>query len=175
LVEFSQRDNVRGADSVIAFTIRGEYENSNSVELTLALVVGPEGLVRLSPALGPGPVKNRVLLTTGIELSPWATFPISRVMTARSSRTATKEVELCFNRRVKYGRLVLKASRKTKTEFDIEEENQRVWGKSLGYALPMRKTEVPQLGQTPLMAGFPFLSVTFWGFFISMLVLHFTQ
>ncbi len=42
-------------------------------------------------------------------------------------------------------------------------------------ALPMRKTEVPQLGHTPLMAGFPFLSVTFWGSFISTLVLHFTQ
>ncbi len=39
----------------------------------------------------------------------------------------------------------------------------------------MRKTEVPQLGQTPLTAGFPFLSVTGWGFFISTLVLHFTQ
>jgi hypothetical protein len=25
------------------------------------------------------------------------------------------------------------------------------------------------------MAGLPFLSVTFWGFLISMLVLHFTQ
>src|SRR2546425_5001526 len=39
----------------------------------------------------------------------------------------------------------------------------------------MRKTEVPQLGQTPLTAGLPFLSVTFCGFLISMLVLHFTQ
>lgn len=44
-----------------------------------------------------------------------------------------------------------------------------------GYAFPMRKTEVPQLGQTPLTAGLPFLSVTFCGFLISMLVLHFTQ
>jgi len=43
------------------------------------------------------------------------------------------------------------------------------------YALPMRKTEVPQFGQTPLMAGLPFLSVTFWGFLISMFALHFTQ
>jgi len=39
----------------------------------------------------------------------------------------------------------------------------------------MRKTEVPQLGQTPLTAGLPFLSVTFCGSLISMLVLHFTQ
>ncbi len=43
------------------------------------------------------------------------------------------------------------------------------------YALPIRKTEVPQFGQTPLMAGLPFLSVTFWGFLISMFALHFTQ
>ena len=43
------------------------------------------------------------------------------------------------------------------------------------YAFPMRKTEVPQLGQTPLTAGLPFLSVTFCGSLISMLVLHFTQ
>ncbi len=42
-------------------------------------------------------------------------------------------------------------------------------------ALPMRKTDVPQLGQTPLIAGFPFLSVTGWGFFISTFILHFTQ
>jgi hypothetical protein len=45
----------------------------------------------------------------------------------------------------------------------------------VGYALPMRKTEVPQLGHTPLTAGLPFLSVTFVGFLISILVLHFTQ
>ena len=43
------------------------------------------------------------------------------------------------------------------------------------YAFPMRKTEVPQFGQTPLTAGLPFLSVTFCGSLISMLVLHFTQ
>jgi len=43
------------------------------------------------------------------------------------------------------------------------------------YAFPMRKTEVPQLGQTPLTAGLPFLSVTFCGSLISILVLHFTQ
>jgi len=45
----------------------------------------------------------------------------------------------------------------------------------VGYALPMRNTEVPQFGQTPFMAGLPFLSVTFWGFLISMFALHFTQ
>jgi hypothetical protein len=28
-------------------------------------------------------------------------------------------------------------------------------------ALPIRNTDVPQLGHTPLMAAFPFLSVTF--------------
>ncbi len=39
----------------------------------------------------------------------------------------------------------------------------------------MRNTDVPQLGQTPLIAGLPFLSVTFWGFLISTLVLHLTQ
>ena len=39
----------------------------------------------------------------------------------------------------------------------------------------MRKTEVPQLGQVPLTAAFPFLSVTFCGFFISMFALHLTQ
>ena len=44
-----------------------------------------------------------------------------------------------------------------------------------GYALPMRKTLVPQLGQTPLTAGLPFLSVTFVGFLISICALHFTQ
>jgi hypothetical protein len=43
------------------------------------------------------------------------------------------------------------------------------------YPFPMRKTEVPQLGHTPLTAAFPFLSVTFWGFFISMFALHLTQ
>ncbi len=43
------------------------------------------------------------------------------------------------------------------------------------YALPMRKTEVPQFGQTPFTAGLPFLSVTFWGSLISMFALHFTQ
>jgi len=45
----------------------------------------------------------------------------------------------------------------------------------VSYALPMRNTEVPQFGQTPLMAGLPFLSVTFWGFLISIFALHFTQ
>jgi hypothetical protein len=39
----------------------------------------------------------------------------------------------------------------------------------------MRKTEVPQLGHVPLTAAFPFLSVTFWGFLISMFALHLTQ
>jgi hypothetical protein len=39
----------------------------------------------------------------------------------------------------------------------------------------MRKTEVPQLGHTPLTAAFPFLSVTFVGFLISMFALHLTQ
>jgi hypothetical protein len=39
----------------------------------------------------------------------------------------------------------------------------------------MRKTDVPQLGHTPLTAAFPFLSVTFVGFLISMLALHLTQ
>jgi hypothetical protein len=43
------------------------------------------------------------------------------------------------------------------------------------YPLPIRKTEVPQLGHVPLTAAFPFLSVTFCGFFISMLALHLTQ
>jgi len=45
----------------------------------------------------------------------------------------------------------------------------------VSYALPMRNTEVPQFGQMPFMAGLPFLSVTFWGFLISMFALHFTQ
>jgi hypothetical protein len=44
-----------------------------------------------------------------------------------------------------------------------------------GYPFPIRKTEVPQLGHTPLTAAFPFLSVTFVGFFISMFALHLTQ
>ncbi len=41
--------------------------------------------------------------------------------------------------------------------------------------MPIRKTEVPQLGHVPLTAAFPFLSVTFCGFFISMFALHLTQ
>ncbi len=51
-------------------------------------------------------------------------------------------------------------------------ESSKGWS---DYAFPMRKTEVPQLGQTPFTAGLPFLSVTFCGFLISILVLHFTQ
>ena len=39
----------------------------------------------------------------------------------------------------------------------------------------MRKTEVPHTGQIPLIAALPFLSVTFCGFLISRLALHFTQ
>ena len=39
----------------------------------------------------------------------------------------------------------------------------------------MRKTLVPQLGQTPETAGFPFLSVTGVGFLISTFILHLTQ
>ena len=57
----------------------------------------------------------------------------------------------------------------------IREEMGEVARAKSGYAFPMRKTEVPQFGQTPLTAGLPFLSVTFCGSLISMLVLHFTQ
>ena len=39
----------------------------------------------------------------------------------------------------------------------------------------MRKTLVPQFGQTPEIAGFPFLSVTGSGFLISTFILHLTQ
>jgi hypothetical protein len=43
------------------------------------------------------------------------------------------------------------------------------------YALPILNIPVPQFGQTPLTAGFPFLRVTFFGFFISRFFLHLTQ
>lgn len=55
-------------------------------------------------------------------------------------------------------------------------EFEREGGMKAGYyARPMRKTLVPQFGQTPETAGLPFLSVTFMGFLISTLVLHLTQ
>jgi len=34
---------------------------------------------------------------------------------------------------------------------------------------------VPHLGQVPFNAGLPFFSLTFFGFFISLFFLHFTQ
>ena len=39
----------------------------------------------------------------------------------------------------------------------------------------MRDILVPQLGQVPRVAGRPFFSVIFSGFFISLLVRHFMQ
>ena len=39
----------------------------------------------------------------------------------------------------------------------------------------MRKTFVPQVGQTPWVAGLPFFMVMPWGFEISFLDLHLTQ
>ena len=44
-----------------------------------------------------------------------------------------------------------------------------------GYAFSILKTLVPHLGQTPVVAGLLFLRVTFLGFLISTLPLHFTQ
>jgi hypothetical protein len=43
------------------------------------------------------------------------------------------------------------------------------------YPLPMRKSLVPQTGQTPWVAGRLFFRVTAFGFLISLLVLHFMQ
>jgi len=40
---------------------------------------------------------------------------------------------------------------------------------------PIRKTLVPHFEQVPFTAGRPFFSVVFWGSFISLLDLHFTQ
>jgi len=39
----------------------------------------------------------------------------------------------------------------------------------------MALTVVPQTEHWPFKAGLPFFMVTFWPFFISVLVLHFTQ
>lgn len=41
--------------------------------------------------------------------------------------------------------------------------------------LPILKTFVPQFGHVPFVAGFPFFSFVFTGFFISIDFLHFTQ
>ena len=40
-------------------------------------------------------------------------------------------------------------------------------------AFPILNTAVPQVGQMPLVAGFPFLNVTCWGSLTSTLLLHF--
>jgi hypothetical protein len=49
------------------------------------------------------------------------------------------------------------------------------WRQSTDQDLPMRNTFVPHFGHTPRVAGLPFFSVTFWGFFISTLDLHLKQ
>jgi len=40
---------------------------------------------------------------------------------------------------------------------------------------PMRKSFVPQTGQMPCTAAFPFFMVMFCGVFISLFALHLTQ
>ena len=45
----------------------------------------------------------------------------------------------------------------------------------LAYALPILNIVVPQVGQEPLVAGFPFFIVTALASFISFLALHLTQ
>jgi hypothetical protein len=45
----------------------------------------------------------------------------------------------------------------------------------LSYALPIRNTFVPHVGQVPCVAGLPFLNVTDVGLLISRFVLHLTQ
>ena len=46
---------------------------------------------------------------------------------------------------------------------------------SVNYALPIRKTLVPHVGQVPDVAGLPFFRVTCCGSLISRDALHFTQ
>jgi hypothetical protein len=101
LVELSHSESVIGGVIVTAPTIKGAYANCNSVAVRFDFVASPEGREGVRPAPGPKPepVRNSVRSITGIELSPWATFPTPRVMTAKRRRTAAKEVELCFNRR----------------------------------------------------------------------------
>jgi hypothetical protein len=41
--------------------------------------------------------------------------------------------------------------------------------------LPILNIFVPQVGHTPWVAGLPFFMVMLFGFFISLLVRHFTQ
>ena len=110
----------------------------------------------------------------GVEVAPLAWYvgaTATNAMTRRSTKPRGALLTIVSLRNSLFG---LKGS--TKAEFSRKLENWVPWVRErLAYAFPMRKTEVPQLGQTPLTAGFPFLSVTFCGFLISMLVLHFTQ
>src|SRR5712692_5691624 len=101
LVELSHSESVIGGLMVTAPTIKGAYTNCNSVAVRFAFVASPDGREGVRPAPGPKPepVRNSVRSITGIELSPWATFPTPSVMTAKSRTAATKEVGLCFNRR----------------------------------------------------------------------------
>jgi len=45
----------------------------------------------------------------------------------------------------------------------------------MDYPFPILYIFVLQVGQVPFIAGLPFFMVTDFGFFISLLVLHFTQ
>jgi len=70
-------------------------------------------------------------------------------------------IDACRANLFEKSRLELKSS--TNVEFSRKLENWVPGEELLAYAFPMRKTEVPQFGQTPLTAGLPFLSVTFSG------------
>ena len=110
----------------------------------------------------------------GVEVAPLPWWVEAAAMSAMMRRSTKPRGALLTIVSLRNSRLELKGS--TKVEFSRKRENGWWTVRELAaYAFPMRKTEVPQLGQTPLTAGLPFLSVTFCGFLISMLVLHFTQ
>jgi len=48
-------------------------------------------------------------------------------------------------------------------------------GKTAPYTAPIRNSVVPHFGHLPFIAGFPFLSFTFFGSAISRFARHFTQ
>src|SRR5712692_5365127 len=127
LVELSHSESVIGGVIVTAPTIKGAYANCNSVAVRFDFVASPNGRegVRPAPDPKPEPVRNSVRSITGIELSPWATFPLEKATTARMRTTAANEVGLCFNRRMKYGSLALKGSRRTTRELCTEKGNQK--------------------------------------------------
>jgi hypothetical protein len=57
----------------------------------------------------------------------------------------------------------------------VKNKNKRACKALLRVQAPILKTLVPQFGHEPFVAGFPFLSLTFWAPEISTFFLHFTQ